>query len=489
MNSVVPQATRPLAGLSEIARLQAIPIHAQFFKGAILVVLTLGAFWGALLLVGIGREGSFTGIDSNQINAHGHAQIFGWVGLFAMGFVYEALPRFSGAQRARAGIARTTLWMMLTGIVLRTGSQTILTPATGAEAFGALGSGLEIAAVTLFAASVWQQIRGCLRHLDVFAWFILCGCGWFLIQAVFAAVYYAAFLAAVDQGALVTLISNWQAPLRDIQIHGFALMMMLGIMHGVLREFYAVETGTRRRNLFALAILNLALVGEVLGFVLMRQVGHAWAALWYGSILLMAGALILQLSGWKLFSPVLPADSVLKFFRAAYVWLFISIGMYVLLPAYQFGVLPVLAPDSQAATMGFSHAYYGAVRHALTVGFVSLVIVGSVARAVPAWGNSDRKKLPGFVLAFALINTGCALRVFFQTASDSFAPAYSVLGISGFLEFTALVLWGVGVWYQMGSAPPESKKLNKRIFRQRNTLGEGAPDSMCRAPRVRSRAS
>jgi hypothetical protein len=50
--------------------------------------------------------------------------------------------------------------------------------------------------------------------------------------------------------------------------------------------------------------------------------------------------------------------------------------MLVALPFYQLGVVAKLAPDSAAAHIGFSHAYYGAVRHAITVGFISLMIVG-----------------------------------------------------------------------------------------------------------------
>src|SRR5262245_57109608 len=69
-------------------------IYRRFFKAGIAVTLTAGAAWGALLLITIGLKGSFTAISIFDVNAHGHAQIFGWVGLFVMGFAYQAFPRF-----------------------------------------------------------------------------------------------------------------------------------------------------------------------------------------------------------------------------------------------------------------------------------------------------------------------------------------------------------------------------------------------------------
>lgn len=67
--------------------------YRRFFTAGIVLVLTAGATWGAWLLWQIGIRGSFTSISIFHVNAHGHAQIFGWVGLFIMGFAYQAFPR------------------------------------------------------------------------------------------------------------------------------------------------------------------------------------------------------------------------------------------------------------------------------------------------------------------------------------------------------------------------------------------------------------
>jgi hypothetical protein len=52
-------------------------IYRPFFKAGIAVVLTLGAVWGAYLLLRIALTGRFSAAGLHEVNAHGHAQIFG----------------------------------------------------------------------------------------------------------------------------------------------------------------------------------------------------------------------------------------------------------------------------------------------------------------------------------------------------------------------------------------------------------------------------
>ncbi len=94
-------------------------LYRPFFKAGIAVVLTLGAAWGAYLLARIAVAGSFTAAGVQAINAHGHAQIFGWVGLFVMGFAYQAFPRFKHTTLAHPRLALATLWLLLVGLVGR----------------------------------------------------------------------------------------------------------------------------------------------------------------------------------------------------------------------------------------------------------------------------------------------------------------------------------------------------------------------------------
>ncbi len=182
-----------------------------------------------------------------------------------------------------------------------------------------------------------------------------------------------------------------------------------------------------------------------------RTLSHYWAALWYASVLLMAGGVTVLVLGWRLFSRPRESDRSLKFLRAAYLWLFVSLAMLALLPLYQYALLPRLAPESAAAQIGFSHAYYEAIRHAITVGFISLMIVGMAAKVVPTLGGIDVHALHGLWLPFVLVNLGCALRVSTQTPTDFTPTAFPIAGASGILELTGLAIWGGHLWRLMSS--------------------------------------
>lgn len=416
-------------------------IYRPFFTAGILAVLTAGAAWGAYLLLRIGWGGTFTAVGVHEVNAHGHAQIFGWVGLFVMGFAYQAFPRFKHTALSHPRLAYLSLVLMLAGLAARSVLQPLAPHHPALTVPAVASAGLEVLAVVLFAGIVLATFRASGKPLAVHDGYILASLAWFVVQAIYEAVYLAATLPATGP-ALIDLVATWQAPLRDLQIHGFAMLMILGVSQRFFHPVYGLPAPNARVSLWALAALNLAVVGEAAGLVLMRRHGHAWAALWYGSVLLLAGAVAVLVAGWRIFSPAPDADRSLKFLRAAYVWLFVSLAALVFLPAYQYVLLPQLAPGSEAARIGFSHAYYGAVRHAITVGFVSLMIVGVAARVVPTLRGVDARTLSPLWVPFLLLNAGCTLRVVAQTATDFTAGAFPVAGVSGLLEVLALALWG-----------------------------------------------
>jgi hypothetical protein len=441
-------------------------IYRPFFRAGIAVVLSLGSVWGALLLVRIALAGSFAAVTLHEVNAHGHAQIFGWVGLFVMGFAYQAFPRFKHTSLAHPRWAYASFWLMLGGLVTRSLLEPLTTWWAWLGPVAVAGSGIEIVAVGIFIWVLWATLRSSAKAWEPYDFYVLAALGWFLVHTVYEAVYLAATLQASNREQLLGLVATWQGPLREIQIYGFATMMILGVSQRLFHYFYSLPAPNRRRSLVTLATLNAALIGLVTGFVLMRAVGHAWASLWYGSVLAIAGSVVYLVADWHLFSTAPGADRSLKFLRAGYVWLFISLGMLVLLPAYQFVVLPALAPASAAHQIGFSHAYYGAIRHAITVGFISLMIMGVAAKVVPTLGGIDVHKLGSLWFPFVLVNTGCAMRVGFQTLTD-FAPSvYPLAGISGLLEVTGLAIWGVHLWGLMarrdGLDEPETAAMGAR---------------------------
>jgi len=427
--------TEPVANMAD-------GIYRPFFRAGIGVVLTLGAAWGVWLLVRIAIAGKLSAASLHEVNAHGHAQIFGWVGLFVMGFGYQAFARFKHADLAFPRLAYATLWMMLSGLVCRSLAEPLAAHAGWLGAVAVVASAIEAAAIALFALNCWVTLRGAPRGLEHFDFYILVALAWFVIQAVYETVYLAATLAAPDSEHLLQLVATWQGPLREIQIHGFAGLMILGVSQRMFHHFYGFHRPNARTSVVALVALNVALLGIVAGLVLMQRVQHLWALLWYAAVLVQAAATVILVTGWRIFSPAKDADRSLKYLRSAYVWLFISLAMTVLLPFHQRWLLPYLAPHSAAVQIGFSHAYYGAIRHAVTVGFVSLMIMGVAAKVVPTLAGFDVRRLSSLWTPLLLVNTGCAIRVSMQALTDFVPAAFPAAGVSGLLELTGLALWG-----------------------------------------------
>jgi hypothetical protein len=421
-------------------------IYRPFFKAGIAIVLTVGAVWGAYLLLRIGVLGTFTAAGLHEVNAHGHAQIFGWVGLFVMGFAYQAFPRFKHTSLVHPRRAHLSLWLMLVGIIGRSVAEPLATSLAGMGGLAVGASMLEVLAIGLFVWVIVQTFRASGKPLEFYDYYVLSSLAWFVIQALYETAYLAATLSVTEPRQLPPLVATWQGALRDIQIHGFALLMILGVSQRLFHHFYGFPAPSRRISAVALVGLNAAVLGEASGLVLLRAVSHTWAALWYASVLLLTGMAAWLVGNWKLFSHPEESDRSLKFLRAAYLWLFVSLGMLVLFPVYQQGLLPRLAPESHAAQIGFSHAYYGAVRHAITVGFVSLMIVGVAAKVVPTLNGVDVRTLSPLWGPFLLLNVGCALRVTAQTLTDWTPAAFPVAGVSGLLEVAGLSLWGWHLW-------------------------------------------
>jgi hypothetical protein len=108
----------------------------------------------------------------------------------------------------------------------------------------------------------------------------------------------------------------------------------------------------------------------------------------------------------------------------------------------------------------FAHTYMGSHRHAFTVGFISMMILGVSSRVVPILAGIDAKRINSLWAPFVLLNIGCAGRVLLQVLTD-FVPkvAYPLIGFTGFIELTALLWWGIELWRTMNVAKTSRTKL------------------------------
>src|SRR5690349_23684200 len=89
------------------------------------------------------------------------------------------------------------------------------------------------------------------------------------------------------------------------------------------------------------------------------------------------------------------------------------------------------------------------IRHALTVGFIMMMIVGVSSKVVPTLSGVDVRRANSLWPTFILLNLGNLTRVSFQIATDFSPAAYSVMGVSGFIEVVGLTLWGYELFANM----------------------------------------
>lgn len=436
-------------------------IYRRFFKAGVVVVMTAGAVWGALLLLRIGFAGSFTAISIHEINAHGHAQIFGWVGLFVMGFAYQAFPRMKHSSLWRPDLANMTFYLMVVGIFARALGEPLFRLPMFRE-FAIAANFAEIAAIGMFVVIILKTLQQSGKPLERHDAYIIASMLFFFVQAIYdLGLLYGTTAAGVTREKLVYLVSVYQAPLRDLQIHGFAMLMIIGVglrMFPALFGFRAPKPWAVRSGL---VLLVGAVIAEAVLFILMRRYGgRALTGGLYASMLVLAAVSIGLTLRWGLLARPTEPDRSTKFVRMAVAWLHTSMFMLVLSPLYMYVLLPGAETLSESGRrgveIGFSHAYGGAVRHAITVGFISLMILGMAAKVVPTLNGVDVRRLRSLWIPFVLVNVGCLMRVTFQVATDFTEWTYPIAGVSGLLEVTGIGIWGVHLWRIMAGWRPET---------------------------------
>jgi hypothetical protein len=444
--SAIPHAPSALRFSAAVAdgRVQPLPLarplHQPFFLTALALLLTLGATWGATLLWRIGLGHSFTAAGIHEINAHGQAQIYGWVGLFIMGFAYTVFPRMWRSPAPSRTLAMFALGANVSGVLLNAIGMR-LTGASDSAPFVALaGAAMIVLGVLVFASQIVNAFERRRVAVEPAFLFMLIAIAWFVLSTFFSAMHTWMTITAVDRNQLVEIVGMYQAALRDVQIHSMALTMILGVSLKIVPRMFGLPSISHRRAMIALTLITLGVAGETSFFIAYRWTDQPiFAGILYACWVMLAVGVGTVLLVWRPCLP-LPRDDGRsgKFIRAAYMWLAASLIMLLLLPLYQ----AVIA-------VPFSHAYYGAVRHAITVGFVSLMIMGVAAKFVPALRGVAWRDLSGLWGPFILVNLGCLLRVTLQTATDVYPAAFSFVGVSGMLEVVGLTWWAFDLTRQM----------------------------------------
>jgi uncharacterized protein involved in response to NO len=396
-----------------------------YIVSGLLFMLLPGTFLGVWNLIAISGRRASESVSPAWIQAHGHAQVLGWIGSFILGIGYYSIPKLRrGARPFALATAWVTAGLWMAGVLLRWLSNVylwhwrVLLPLSGA---------MELAAFLIFFRAVSQhkpQARSSNERaqLDPWIFVVITGATGLLLTLVLnlgAGIWLAvkgsspAFPQAFDQRFLV--LAAW----------GF----MVPFVWGFSAKWVSTFLGTRIPWNRGLAVATGVLVGGVI-FGL-----SGWFLL---SMLAVFAAAWLAVAALGIFSPcVKPAKtqgvhaSFPYFLRAAYIWLLIAGGL---------GIWAAMAPNP--------YGIWGASRHALTVGFVSSMVFCVGQRILPAFSGMRVLYSPKLMFAgLLLLTVGCTLRVSGEVlAYQEILPrAWSWLPYSAVLELSAVTLFAVNL--------------------------------------------
>src|SRR6185312_14566169 len=215
------------------------------------------------------------------------------------------------------------------------------------------------------------------------------------------------------------LSASLDQPFLVLQTWGVLVVFVWGFSAKWLPTFLGLRS-TRTKLLLAAVALNTA--GVVAAFV---------SATVIATILLLAGILVAIVALRIAESSERPAkikgvhSTFPAFVRIAYAWACIAGAL---------GIWAALARNPQGI--------WGASRHALTVGFLAMMVFAIGQRVLPAFSGMRLLFSPRLMLAaLALLALGCTLRVSCEAlAYQGFAAwAWALLPVSAVIELSAVL--------------------------------------------------
>lgn len=413
-----------------IAREQSLSrLLMTYIVTGLIFMLLPGTFLGVWNLIKISSREAAESISPAWIQAHGHAQLFGWVGTFILGIGFYSIPKLRKLKPFALWSAWLTWSLWVVGVIVRWFSN--IYPWHWRIALP-LSATLELAAFFIFfqAVASHRASSGSAKPLE--PW----------ILAVIAATLGLLASLLLNLGASFQVALNAGSPafphLFDqryliVSTWGFIVPMVWGFSARWLPVFMGLRP---LRNSFLLVAIGLNIVGVVLGFL-----EYLSAA----GILLLAGAAT-AVAAIRFFEPaVKPAKTVNLhrsfpiFIRIAYGWLVIAAALGI-----------------WAARAGAAPGIWGASRHALTVGFIAVMIFCVGQRILPSFCGMRVLWSPRLMLVMlVLLMSGCTLRVASEIlAYQDYAKwAWNILPFSALIELTAVALFAINLLVTFARSP------------------------------------
>lgn len=398
------------------------------YVGAGLAYMLLpGTFLGVWNLISISDHRAANSISPVWIQAHGHAQIFGWIGSFILGIGFHSLPTVRRRFAMSAGWVCFALWTL--GVLLRWLTNVylwhwrVLLP---------LSAVMELTAFLLFfrAVSQHEPAQDGKSRMEPWIWFVVTATIGFLATLVFnfgTSIYLAlrgtspAIPPAMDQRFLV--LCTW----------GFLVPFVWGFSAKWLPIFLGLRDTDNHLLATALGVNLLGVTAAQIGWM-------QWSAIlvFHGAVFAIVALRLFQTS-------IRPPKTVGVhasfpwFVRSAYAWLLVA------------GALGIWASRAQNA-----NGIWGASRHALTVGFLAVMVFSIGQRVLPAFAGMKLLFSPRLMLlCLSLLSFGCLLRVSCEVLAyqDFAAWAWKVLPVSALLELSGVTLFALNLVVSFSRRP------------------------------------
>lgn len=384
-------------------------------------MLLPGTFLGVWNLIKISNQEQADSIAPAWIQAHGHAQLFGWVGTFILGIGFYSVPKLRRLKPFALweGWLCWALWVV--GVGARWFSNIypwqwrILMP---------LSAALELVAFLIFFQAVASHRPSSGAPKPWEPW----------IFVVIAATLGLLASLALNLGASIQLALHASSPAFPhefdqryliVSTWGFLVPMVWGFSSRWLPVFLGLRP---LRGSWLLAAAGLNTAGVVAGY-LERFTATA--------ILLVSGAAAAVIA-IRFFEPAAKAaktihvhESFPVFIRLAYGWLLVAAALSL-----------------WASRAGLAPGIWGASRHALTVGFIAAMVFCVGQRVLPSFcGMRVLWSTNLMLVMLVLLMTGCALRVASEIlAYQNYAAwAWNILPVSAVIELTAVTLFAINL--------------------------------------------
>jgi uncharacterized protein involved in response to NO len=417
-----PEVTRALLAMRDRETAMSKLLMAFVSSGLIFMLFpgTLLGVWNLLQISGKEQAGT---ISVSWLQAHGHAQVFGWIGSFLLGIGFYSIPKLKdrAVSMIRAAWICWALWTM--GVAVRWAATVylwewrVLIPA---------GAGLELAAFLIFFVIVLQHRpkdsgKG---RLEPWVWVVMSATIGFLASL---AVNFAESIRIAMHAVDPAFPHNFDQRYLALLGWGFLVPFVWGFSAKWMRVFLGLKA-LRPRLLVSAVGVNL--VGVALA--LTGKLALATFAFPVGTGLSVLAIRIFERSEQEAKIKGIH-KSFPVFVRIAYGWLLVAAGLGV-----------------TATLWDTSGGIWGASRHALTVGFVAVMVLAVGQRILPAFAGMRVLWSPKLMFAgLLLLTVGCTLRVSCEVlAYQGYAGwAWKVLPVSAVVELLALSVFAANLFF------------------------------------------